>query len=127
MLKSLTILLISERQEKLSGFTEALQKDSAVDLLAATTVEDAIHLVDYHAPALIIVDEQVEGFAGLDLVRRLIEVNAFANTAVLSALNEKDFHRCSEGLGILTRLPIQPEKKDALRLLDLLQPLGRNI
>lgn len=123
MLKSIKILIISERQERLSDFAHALQEDRDVELLAATKVEDAINMAEYHAPALIVVDEQVGDRSGLDLVRRLIEVNAFVNAAVFSSLTEEEFHRRSEGLGILARLPIQPGNKDALKLLDLLRPL----
>lgn len=117
------ILIISERQEKLADFTKALEKDREVDLLTATAVEDAINMAEYHAPALIVVDEQVGDLSGVDLVRRLIGVNAFLNTAVLSALADEDFHLRSEGLGILARLPIQPGDKDALRMLELLRSL----
>ena len=84
-----------------------------VDLLVATTVQDAIHMVDYHAPALIIVDEKVGKLSGLDLVRRIIEINAFVNTAVLTSLAEEEFHHCSEGLGILSALPARPEERQA--------------
>lgn len=123
MLKMIKILIISERQEKLADFTKALEKDREVDLLTATAVEDAINMAEYHAPALIVVDEQVGDLSGVDLVRRLIGVNAFLNTAVLSASTDEDFHLRSEGLGILARLPIQPGDKDALRMLELLRSL----
>ena len=121
------ILIISERQEKLADFTKALEKDREVDLLTATAVEDAINMAEYHAPALIVVDEQVGDLSGVDLVRRLIGVNAFLNTAVLSASTDEDFHLRSEGLGILARLPIHPGDKDALRMLELLRSLMSTI
>ncbi len=127
MLKMRKILIISERQEKLADFTKALEKDREVDLLTATAVEDAINMAEYHAPALIVVDEQVGDLSGVDLVRRLIGVNAFLNTAVLSASTDEDFHLRSEGLGILARLPIQPGDKDALRMLELLRSLMSTI
>lgn len=121
MPNTLSIILISERQNQLSDFTDTLQRDGEVDLIAVPTFEEAILMIARQDPALIVVDEQVGNLAGLDLVRRLIEVNAFINTAVFSALSEEEFHRHSEGLGILARLPIQPEKKDARRLLALLR------
>ena len=123
MLKKITILIISERQAELSDFIEVIQKEKDADLLLSATVEDAIQLADDRAPALIVVDEKVAHPSGLDLVRRFIEMNAFAHTAVLTSLSEDDFHRRSEGLGILARLPIQPQKKDAFRLLDLFEQL----
>ena len=123
MLKTISILLITERRQQLLDFVEAIQKETDIDLLVATTVQDAIHIVDYHAPALIIVDEQVGKFSGVDLVRRIIEINAFVNTAVLTSLAEEEFHHRSEGLGILSALPAQPGEKDASKLLKLLQQL----
>lgn len=122
----LSIILISERQNQLSDFINALQKDGEVDLLTAASFEEAILMIARQKPALIVVDEQVGNLAGLDLVRRLMEVNAFINTVVFSALSEEEFHRHSEGLGILARLPIQPDKKDARRLLDLLRQSTSN-
>lgn len=120
MLKVNTILLISERLEKLSGFVHALQDNKDFDLLTATAVEEGISIAEYHAPALIIVDEQIGALSGLDLVRRLIKVNAFLDTIVISSKTDEDFHLHSEGLGILARLSFQPGKKEADGVFDLL-------
>lgn len=37
---------------------------------------------------------------------------------------EEDFHEATEGLGILTALPLQPDAADAARLLQLLDKLA---
>ena len=123
MSHAFSIILVSDRQDQLTDFTEALQKSAEADLLSVATIEEAIRMAASLEPALIVVDELVGDLAGLNLVRRLVEVNAFVNTAVFSTLPEEDFHRRSEGLGILARLPIHPGKKDARRLLDLLRQL----
>ena len=120
MLKPIIILFISERPEKLSAFIHALKANKAVNLLSASAVEDGIGMAEYHAPALIIVDEQIGALSGLDLVRRLIKVNAFLNTVVLSSLPDEDFHLHTEGLGILAKLSIQPGEKEADRIFNLL-------
>ena len=77
-------------------------------------------MAEYHAPILIIVDEQVGALSGLDLVRRLMKVNAFLNTVVLSTMSHEDFHLLTEGLGILAKLSIQPGEKEADRIFELL-------
>ena len=120
LLKAITILFISERLNKLSDFIDALQKNTAINLLTASAVEDGISMAEYHAPILIIVDEQVGALSGLDLVRRLMKVNAFLNTVVLSTMSHEDFHLLTEGLGILAKLSIQPGEKEADRIFELL-------
>ena len=120
MFKAIIVLLISERMEKMSGFFHALQDNKAINLLTASAVEDCISMAEYHAPALIIVDEQIGALSGLELVRCLIKVNAFLNIVVLSSLSDEDFHLQAEGLGILTKLSIQPGEKEADRIIGLL-------
>ena len=53
----------------------------------------------------------------MDLVQKLLMVNAMVNTAVLSPLSGAQFHEASEALGILGRLPEEPDKSDAVELL----------
>jgi DNA-binding response OmpR family regulator len=120
MLKAIIILFISERLEKRSAFIHALQDNQKVNILTATSVEEGISMAEYYAPALIIVDEQVGALSGLEIVRRLIKVNAFLNTIVLSSLSDEDFQLHTEGLGILAKLSIQPGEKEADRVFDLL-------
>lgn len=115
------ILLISVRGDHLIEFSDALQLKGEVSLTVATTFEAAVHQLADSQPALIVVDEEVGGLSGLDVVRRLMEVNAFIDTAVLSSMDEETFHQHSEGLGILARLPLQAGKQDAQRLLGLLR------
>lgn len=57
-------------------------------------------------------------------VMDLLLVNAAVPTAVLSPMPEEDFHEATEGLGILTALPLQPDAADAARLLQLLDKLA---
>ena len=126
-MKAITILFISERLNKLSAFIDALKDNTAINLLTASAVEDGISMTEYHAPALIIVDQQVGAFSGLDLVRRLIKVNAFLNTVVLSTMSHEDFHLHTEGLGILAKLSILPGEKEADRVFELLESAIRHL
>jgi hypothetical protein len=56
-------------------------------------------------------------------VPELLMVNAMVNTAVVSPLSDQEFHEASEGLGVLARLPLMPDKRDAARLLHKLRQL----
>ena len=47
-------------------------------------------------------------------------VNAMVNTAVVTAMDEEEFHEASEGLGVLSSLPQEPGADAAKGLLDRL-------
>ena len=123
MTDSFAIVIVSGRTDQLAEFIETLQKDGDVTLRLATSCDDAVRMSTDLQPALMVVDEHVGEVPGLDLVRRLVEVNPFVNTAVLSALNDEDFHHRSEGLGLLAGLPVRPGPEDARRLIRRLGQL----
>ncbi|MDQ1331705.1 MAG: hypothetical protein QG578_1973 [Thermodesulfobacteriota bacterium] len=72
---------------------------------------------------LIVIDEKVDGQPGLYIAKEMIKVNAMANLSLVSDLNPEEFHEASEGLGILAQLPIEPDAKDAVPLLNALTAL----
>ncbi len=55
------------------------------------------------------------------MVMEMITVNAMVNAAVISSLSDAEFHDRSEGLGILCRLPPQPDGNDSEALLQKLR------
>ena len=57
----------------------------------------------------------------MELVQKLLLVNAMVNTAVVSSLSDEEFHEASEGLGILGRLPNDPGMSDAVEMLHKLK------
>lgn len=116
-----TILLITSRPDQLQELVEEIRRDPEAGLMVAVSAQDALTIVGQRGPALVVVDDRVGDMTGLELVRHLIQANAFVHTAVLSDATEEDFHRDSEGLGVLTRLPLQPGKEDARRLLERLR------
>ena len=70
-----------------------------------------------------IIDTGLPDSAPLALVQKLLLVNAMVNTAVVSPLSEAEFHEASEGLGVLARLPGEPDETDAADLLIKLKTL----
>ena len=74
-------------------------------------------------PHLVIIDANLPDTPPLELVQKLLMVNAMVNTAVISPLAEEEFHEASEGLGVLCRLPLEPGTAEAADLLRKLRKL----
>ena len=82
---------------------------------------EALETAEASAPHLVIIDTGLPDYEPLELVQKLLMVNAMVNTAVVSPLSEEEFHEASEGLGVLARLPGEPGETDAADLLDKLR------
>jgi len=117
----LSIVLASARPEALRAFVEALSSDPGVRLSHVATGARALDAVRTSAPHLVVIDSELPDTAPLDLVQELLRVNAMVNTALISPLADEVFHEATEGLGILGRLPLAPERGDAAALLQNLR------
>jgi len=112
------ILLATSRPEELDVFEKTLAAEKDITVISAATDEALIEAAVRTVPALAVIDQEVNGVDALDIVRRLLQVNAFIYTAVLSDMNEEMFHEISEGLGILAALPTTSGADQARRLLE---------
>jgi DNA-binding NarL/FixJ family response regulator len=119
-----TILLATARLPKLTPFAENLREVSRMRINTAGTAEEALDAARQRNIALAVVDDRIGEITGLELVKRLVETDAFMLTAVLNDDEEEEFHDRSEGLGILTRLPLAPGPDDAQRLYELLRGIA---
>lgn len=117
----LHLVLATSRPESLQAFAAALSSDPEVRLEQVDSGSAALLAVSASAPHLVIIDTDLPDFPSLDLVQKLLMVNAMVNTAVVSPLTEADFHEASEGLGILSRLPLEPDAGEAPGLLQKLR------
>jgi DNA-binding response OmpR family regulator len=117
------ILLITVRKDGLKPFIEGLASEPQVRLELASAGARALEMVRTGSPQLVIVDSTSDGLDSLDVVRRIISVNAMVNTAVVSSLSDEEFHDKGEGLGILCRLPESPGGEDSKALLQKLRDL----
>jgi DNA-binding NarL/FixJ family response regulator len=117
----LHIILATARPKTLQAFAEALSSDPEVQLESIVSGAEALEAVRTSAPHLMIIDAGLPDIAPLDLVQKLLMVNAMVNTAVVSPLSNEEFHEASEGLGILGRLPNDPGMSDAGELLHKLR------
>ena len=115
------ILLVADQADSLEELAQTLGGEKEIDVLWAHDGAAALESVAAHSPALVVVDESIGGDSGLDLIRRLIGVDAFIQTAAVSPLPHDDFHEASEGLGIMAQLPPKPSRNDTLKLLQTLR------
>lgn len=115
------IVVVTKRPARLQEFIDELRRTPGTDVVVMAEEEDALDLVRSQGPALAVVDGAQGGGFSLELVREILKISAMVNTAVISALSEEDFHERSEGLGVLSRVPPQPDRADAALLLDRLR------
>ena len=111
------ILIVTTHRKSLSAFVESLQESQDIQLAWADSGQSAIADVMKHPPLGVIIDENLLDMPGLDLVRRLLPINALINSVVISDSPPEAFHEASEGLGILAQLPPQPTPEDARTIL----------
>ena len=105
----------------MQAFAAALASNPAVNLQRVISGAEALEAVRTTAPHLVVIDADLPDTAPLDLVQKLLRVNAMVNTAVVSPLSDEEFHEASEGLGILGRLPTDPGMNDADEMLHKLR------
>jgi len=117
----LRIVFATARAQAIQAFTAALAANPEVDLKCVVSGAEALEAARTSAPQLVIIDSDLPDTAPLDLVQKLVMVNAMVNTAVVSPLPDEEFHEASEGLGVLGRLPVNPGESDAADLLDKLK------
>lgn len=118
-------LIITQQAGNFSRLAKGLSDENANELIWADSVT-AAHAAASGSIDLIIIDEKVEGRPGPDIAKEMIRVNAMANLVLVSGLAPEEFHEASEGLGIMAQLPLNPDEKDAERLLSILTALSRN-
>lgn len=119
----LNILLATTRPEAMQPFTEALSSDPEVHLDQVASSVDVLAAVRAFAPHLVVIDSSMPDTDPLSLIPKLLRINAMVNTAVISPLSEKEFHEASEGLGVLSRVPVVPDRSDAVALLVKLRSI----
>jgi PleD family two-component response regulator len=121
----LRIVLATARQESIHSFAEGLASDPEVRLEQVSSGAKALGAARTDSPHLVIIDSALPDMEPLQVVQKLLMVNAMVNTAVVSPLSNREFHEASEGLGVLARLPLVPGNSDAVKLLrKLRQVLG---
>ena len=112
----LSALIVSTRRQELADFESALKRHGlSVSWLASG--RKALDKVSNQVFDLVVTDEKLPDMNGFEFARNLIAVNLMVNCAAVSRLSSEAFHETTEGLGLLMQLPLEPDEKDAKRLI----------
>jgi len=115
------VVIATSRKDDFGEFGKALETaEKDISLQWVRSGSDALAVASETPPDLLVVDETLGNMEGLTLIRELLGVNAMINTALVSPLSSSEFHEATEGLGILSNLPIVPGKADAQAILTRL-------
>jgi CheY-like chemotaxis protein len=109
----LKILLVRRDADSLSSLSSALGGYKEVELETASSGEEALTLLSGRTADLVVADENLGDMTGIELSRRLVNVNPMINCAVVSSLSPEEFHEATEGLGIMSQLPEHSTAHDA--------------
>lgn len=117
----INILTVSTEPSKFSVVTDYLNRQGGIHLLHARVGAEALDLIDKNAVTLVIADEDMHDMTGLEFARRLLSADPQIYCALASSLGSDAFHEASEGLGVLTQLPVSPVESDGEELLTKLR------
>ena len=116
-------LLVTTSPGAFAPFSASLTGEG-FSLARADSGRAALEAVGQDAPDLVIIDDQLRDSSALELIKRIVQTNAFVNTAVVSAMPEAQFHDAFEGLGVLEHLPPRPGLAQAQELARKLKGLS---
>jgi CheY-like chemotaxis protein len=112
----LSVVMVTRSPSSFVAFSVCLSGEGDVRLAWATSGSQALELAAADPPDLMIVDDELEGLAGPDFLRRLATLNWTINTAVVSNLSREEFRRAYAGLGTLAQVPHRPGRSHAQHL-----------
>ena len=116
-----TIILVSPRVDQWEAFSDALRAGVQANVVKVRTGSEALEAAQRLKPMAVAMDAELADFSGVELVRRLLQINAMINTALTSDKSEEIFHEETEGLGILMKLSPLPTSAEAGRFAESLR------
>ena len=119
-----SVVIVTEMPERFQKLAEILTEEIGADIMWVETAANAISAAENRKPQLAVVDSEIGKEDGISLVRKMLGVNAWLHTALVSGLSEKEFHHRSEGLGVLVQLPPTPDQEATQGLIDALKSVG---
>ncbi len=120
--KNMNILLTTPKPEELKEFVTGLKQESCHPVLAENG-EKTLDLISSAKPGLVIVDDRLPDYGALTLIREIVTRDAMINTAVITGMDDSEFHEKSEGLGVFMKLPLKPQAQDARELIQNLKKI----
>lgn len=118
------IILVSSRPDRWREFSDALQADLQTEIVNVRSGTEALKAAQKHNPLAAVIDVEICDHSAVDLVRRLLSVDAMINTALASEKPEEIFHAETEGLGILMKLSTFPTPAEASRFAQCLRQVS---
>lgn len=115
------ILLASTPGKGSDGLAALFRDQTGREPLRAANGAKALDLARSDSPDLVVLAESLDDMSYSDAVKKLLEINAFINTAVVTAMDEEEFHEQSEGLGILSSIRPDPSPEEVQGLLAKLK------
>jgi len=122
-----TIILASSRIDQWQVFSDALRADIQANIVKVRSAAEALQAAQTLSPLAVAIDTELGDLAGVELVRRLLGINAMINTALASEKPEEIFHAETEGLGILMQLSPLPTPAEAGRLAERLRQVAGTV
>jgi response regulator RpfG family c-di-GMP phosphodiesterase len=113
-----TFLLVSPRAEEINDFTAALTAQTDITLKQVDSGGEMLQVIGEKSPHLVILDQEIGEMDSLDLVNKLLQIDAMINSTMITSMDAESWHEKSEGLGMMPPVPDPPTEKDALALLQ---------
>ncbi len=110
-------LLVGQMDGNLSRFLGILRSYRDIMVTRVETGQKALDLISDRSFDLVIVDEKLHDFTGLEFVEMMVKVNPMVLCAVISSIPTNEFYKSSEGLGVISQLATQPTREDVQHLM----------
>lgn len=117
----LKLLLVVSKNGTLSKLESILNDYDDIELSYAESGETALGMLSEKEIDLVVTDEELSDMTGLEFAQRLITQSPMTNCVAISSLSEKDFHEASEGLGLMSHLPVHPDNEAVEKLMENLR------
>ncbi|HTZ17021.1 MAG TPA: hypothetical protein VMB78_01145 [Dissulfurispiraceae bacterium] len=122
--KVLHIVIAGREHDVLSRFGAELCRTGRVRITQVDSAAAVLNCIKADCVDLVVVGQSLRDSTPIDFVTRLVQHNAMINCAMVSAMDENDFHEATEGLGVLMQLPPNPSADDASALLEKIKLLA---
>ena len=115
-----SIVMATSQPVKWRDFMQVLEDKSGLPTKVVSTADEVLQSARGGNLLAVILTQDAEGMTGMEVVHRLITINAMIHVAWTSALTEEEFHKATEGLGILMKLSPTPDIEEASCLAERL-------
>jgi CheY-like chemotaxis protein len=116
------ILLAGRDTPSMSAFKSILD-ESDTQTTYMDSGRNALSAISEKEFDLLVADENLDDMTGFELIESVITSQPMLNCAMVSSLSPNDFHTSGEGLGILMKLSVEPDKKEVDQLLGHLKKI----